>query len=116
MKKAVLGLVVGSGLILLAAMVVAGRQSEAYGQFPQKALMPSAGCELLVVPIGSAEKGQMLAVIAPRERVLSVYQIEAVTGKIALKSVRNLIGDLQMTAYNNEAPMPQAIQNLLEQH
>ena len=58
---------------------------------------------------------QMLTVVDPRQRVLSVYHIELATGKIALKSVRNIQWDLQMTDLNNEKPFPQEIRSLLEQ-
>jgi hypothetical protein len=46
---------------------------------------------------------------------MGVYRIDAVTGKIGLKSVRNLYWDLQMTYHNNEPPLPQEIEKLLEQ-
>ena len=75
----------------------------------------AAGSELIVVPTSLGDKGQMLTVVDPRQRVLSVYHIDLATGKIALKSVRNIQWDLQMTYLNNENPLPQEIRSLLEQ-
>jgi len=115
MKKAGLGLLIGAGL-MVAALGGFGQRGDVFAQRPQQpAVAPGAGGDLLVVPIPSGDRGQLLAVIEPRQHVMSVYRIEATTGKIALKSVRNLHWDLQMSDLNNEAPLPQEIQSLLEQ-
>jgi hypothetical protein len=45
---------------------------------------------------------------------MSVYHIGLTTGKIALRSVRNIHWDLQMTEFNGEAPLPREIQALIE--
>ena len=57
----------------------------------------------------------MLTVVDPRQRVLSVYHIDVATGKIALKSVRNIQWDLQIDDLNNDKPLPQEIRSSLEQ-
>ena len=57
----------------------------------------------------------MLTVVDPRQRVLCVYHIDLATGKIALKSVRNIQWDLQINDLNNENPLPQEIRSLLDQ-
>ena len=114
MKKAGLGALAGAGLIV-AALGGFGQRSDVFAQRTQPVLSPGTGGDLLVVPITSGDKGQLLAVIEPRLRVMSVYRIDAGSGKIALKSVRNLTWDLQMTHLNNEPPLPQEIKSLLEQ-
>lgn len=114
MKKAGLGLLIGAGL-MVAVLGGFGQHGDVFAQRPQNALPPGMGGDLLVVPIPSADKGQLLAVVDPKQHVMSVYRIDPGTGKIALKSVRNLHWDLQMTYLNNEAPLPQEIQSLLEQ-
>jgi len=48
--------------------------------------------------------------------VMSVYQIDAQTGRIALRSVLKIHWDLQMTEYNGESPLPREIQALLERN
>jgi nitrogen fixation protein len=75
----------------------------------------AAGSELVVLPTTVGDKVQVLTVVDPRHQVLSVYHIELVTGKITLKSVRNIQWDLQMMHLNNDAPLPQEIRSLLEQ-
>lgn len=52
---------------------------------------------------------QQITVIDPRTRAMSVYHIDAKTGAISLKSVRNMEFDLQMTAYNTASPLPSEI-------
>jgi hypothetical protein len=116
MKKAGLGLLIGA-VLMVAALDGFGRHSAVFAQRVQSAPLPAGTGDLIVVPVASGEKGQgqLLAVIEPRQQVMSVYRVDASTGKIALRSVRNLHWDLQMTNYNNEAPLPQEIQSLLEQ-
>jgi hypothetical protein len=77
-------------------------------------MMPGGG-DLIVVPMLANEKSQLLSIVDPRGRMLCVYRVDPTTGKIALKSARNLNWDLQMSYLNNEAPLPQEIQTLLEQ-
>jgi hypothetical protein len=113
MNRTVLGALLAIGLVT-AAVAVAQQRGEAV---PQHAAPPqlAGGSELIVVPTALGDKGQVLTVIDPRQRVLSVYHIDLVTGKIVLRSVRNIQWDLQMTYLNNESPLPQEIRSLLEQ-
>jgi hypothetical protein len=114
MKKAVVGLIVGVGL-MFAALGGFGQRSDVFAQQRIQPVIPPGGGDLMVVPITSGDKGQLLAVIEPRQQVMCVYRVDAASGKIALKSVRNLHWDLQMTHLNNENPLPQEIKTLLEQ-
>ena len=113
MNRLVLGALLVIGLVT-AAVAVAQQRGEVV---TQRAAAPAlaAGSELIVIPTPLGDKGQVLTVIDPRQRVLSVYHIDLVTGKITLKSVRNIQWDLQMTYLNNESPLPQEIRSLLEQ-
>ena len=112
MKRAVLGTLLGVGLVT-AAVAVAEQRNEVFRQptTPKAA----TGSELIVVPVSLGNERQMLTVVDPRQRVLSVYHIDLATGKIALKSVRNIQWDLQITSLNNESPLPQEIRSQLEQ-
>jgi hypothetical protein len=116
MKRAILGTLVGIGLVMAAAAV-----AEPRGEYlAQRAMQAApaatalAGSELVVVSASLGEK-QMLTVVDPRQRVVSVYHIDMATGKISLKSVRNIQWDLQINDLNNENPLPQQIQLLLQQ-
>ncbi|MBN2579806.1 MAG: hypothetical protein JXB10_12530 [Pirellulales bacterium] len=115
MKLAILGTLAGLGLLAAggSGLEIGGEPSA-----PPRAVAVApagAGSELIVVPFGTPEKGMMLSVIDPRQRVMGVYRLDAGTGKIALKSVRNLRWDLQLNDFNNEPPLPQEIRSLIEQ-
>jgi hypothetical protein len=116
-RRTILGSIVGIGLV---AVAVALAQPRGEG-FPPRAApartaaqTPPAGTELIAVPIQSADKGQLLAIVAPRERVLCVYHIDP-AGKIALKSVRNIQWDLQYPSFNTEKPLPEEVRAMVEQ-
>jgi hypothetical protein len=113
MKQAILGALV-VGLVVMALCTV-GRNDQAMAQQQRGAAVPpGVGGDLIVVPMTTGDKSQLLSIVDPRQRMLCVYRVDPTTGKIALKSARNLTWDLQMTYLNNEAPLPQEIQSLLE--
>jgi hypothetical protein len=125
MKRAILGLMVGIGVVALAVGVL-GRRQEVMAQHPygQSAYVPPAaqptppavsGGELIAVPSPMGEKGQLLTVIDPRQQAMGVYWIEAGSGKITLRSVRNLRYDLMMMDFNGDNPLPREIRAQLEQ-
>ncbi len=115
MKKALLGSLVVVGVVVVAIFAFGpNEKAMAQQQHGAAGAMPGGG-DLIVVPMPSGDKSQLLSVIDPRQRMLCVYRIDPTTGKIALKSARNLSWDMQMTYLNNEAPLPQEIQSLLEQ-
>jgi hypothetical protein len=114
MKPVVLGVFLGVGLLTTAA-AFAQQRGEIVGQRAVPAPAAMAGSELIVVPTPLGEKAQMLTVVDPRQRVLAVYHIDLTTGKITLKSVRNIQWDLQISDFNNESPVPKEIRSSLEQ-
>ena len=117
MKRAILGILVGI-LSVVATFAVAQQRGEGFVPRPvQPPAAPAAatGSELIVVPAMLGDKAQILTVVDPRQQVMSVYHIDLVTGKIALKSVRKIVWDLQITDFNNENPLPQEIRSRLEQ-
>ena len=113
MKRATLGVLLGLGLVTATA-AVAEQGAEMFTQRPTPTAPAPAvavGSELIVVPTSLGDKGQMLTVVAPRQQVLCVYHID-LTGKITLKSARNIQWDLKVTNFNNEHPYPQEIRSL----
>jgi hypothetical protein len=114
MKQAMLGTLVVVGLLAL-LLIGLGTGDRAMAQQHGAGGPGAVGGDLIVVPMPSGDRGQVLSIVDPRGRMLCVYRIDPATGKIALKSARNLNWDLHMTNYNNEAPLPQEIQSLLEQ-
>ena len=126
MKRAILGLLVGACVVTLAVGLLDRRQ-EAAAQHPftQTAYSQPApqggspvygsGGELIAVPTPMGDKGQLLTVIDPRQQTMGVYWIEAGTGKITLRSVRNIRFDLMMMDFNGDNPLPREIRAQLEQ-
>ena len=114
MKNLLFGALAAVGF-LVALVVAFDLGSTAFGQRGAAYQTPNAGAELIVVPATVGEKTQLLTVVDPRSQAMSVYHVDLATGKIALRSVRSLRWDLQMSYMNNENPLPQEIRTLLEQ-
>jgi hypothetical protein len=126
MKRAILGLLVGACVVAVAVGVLDRRQ-EVMAQHPfmqtaysQPASQPGtpvygSGGELIAVPSSVGDKGQLLTVIDPRQQAMGVYWVEAGTGKITLRSVRNIRFDLMMMDFNGDNPLPREIRAQLEQ-
>ncbi len=118
MRRVIFGLLVGTGVL---ALVVGlwDRHQEVMAQHvapaAQTCPLPITGGELIAVPSPMGEKGQMLTVLDPRQQTMGVYWIEAGTGKITLRSVRNIRFDLMMTDFNGDNPLPREIRLQLEQ-
>ena len=126
MKRAILGLLAGACVVALAIGLLDRRQEVmAQHPFTQTAYSPAApqpgtpvcgsGGELIAVPTPMGDKGQLLTVIDPRQQTMGVYWIEAGTGKITLRSVRNIRYDMMMMDFNGDNPLPREIRAQLEQ-
>jgi hypothetical protein len=74
-----------------------------------------AGHELVTLSTPVGENRQMLTIVDPRMRAICVYHVEAATGAIALKSVRNFHHDQQMIEYNGVSPLPSELRSMLGQ-
>jgi hypothetical protein len=116
MKRIVLGTLLGVGVVMAAVAAAEQRGDGPVQRATPAAPAPVTGSELIVVPASLGDKVQMLTVVDPRQQVLSVYHIELATGKITLKSVRNIQADLQIDCLNNdEHLLPQEIRSSLKQ-
>jgi len=73
-----------------------------------------AGSELIALSAPAGENGQLLVVVDPKQRVVAVYHVDKASGQVALRSVRNIRWDLQLTEFNAERPLPREIRALLE--
>ena len=113
MRAAVLGALAGAGLVLVAVGTL-DHPSEVFAQRLAPYQQAESGSELIALPGPVGETGQLLTVIDQKRRVISVYHIHQATGKIALRSVRNIQWDLQLTYLDNEGLLPKEIQSLLE--
>jgi hypothetical protein len=119
MKRATLVVLAGAGIAAL-VFCMWDRRGEAMAEhvaaYSPPVSQASCGSELIALPSPLlGDKGQMLTVLDPRQQTMGVYWIEAGTGKITLRSVRNIRYDLMMTDFNGENPLPREIRMQLEQ-
>lgn len=76
--------------------------------------LPSSD-SLITSTVNVADKHQQMTVVDPIRRTLAVYHIDSLTGKVSLRSVRNIFWDLEMAAFNTEDPQPQEIRGMMQQ-
>ncbi len=112
MRHSGLGVLVGAGLVLM-ALAVFGWRNEAAAQ--RTGGYEPAG-ELITHISSATENRQLLTVVDPRLRSIAIYHIDLTTGMVALKSVRNIQGDLMMSDFNGVSPLPREIRAMSETH
>lgn len=115
MKRAVLGTLVGAGLVFAAAGAVGYPQSTPGPQRAPYEQQVAGEGGLVAVSGPSADNAQLVTVIDTKTRAMAVYRIDAIGGRIKLMSVRNLNWDLQVMQLNSDNPLPQEIRSLIEQ-
>ena len=73
--------------------------------------------QLIALPFEASDGKQQVTIVDPRTRVIAVYQVDKVSGSLALRSVRNVHWDLLMEEYNTShgSPTPREIRALAEQ-
>ena len=71
--------------------------------------------ELIAFDAKVGDAIQQLTVVDPKRKSVSVYHVELKTGKIELRSVRNIQWDLEIEEYNAARPLPHEIRLQLEQ-
>lgn len=112
MRNAVLGALIVAGLWMLVASAAGGRDRLATAG---PIVSDGAGQELVTLATPVGDNRQMLTIVDPRTRAICVYHVELASGAIALKSVRNIHWDQQMTDYNTVAPLPGELQRMFGQ-
>ncbi len=114
-----LGALAGAGLVMAAVGVLTAEDellAQSQGLTDQAVDFRLGGSrQLIALPGTTDEDGQLFVVVDPQVRAVSVYHVDKASGKIALRSVRNIHYDLQMMNLNTEDPLPQIIRSLLEQ-
>jgi hypothetical protein len=78
---------------------------------PAEAIDPGPKWRILQNPNGP----HTVLFFDPLNQSLAVYHVDAVTGQITLKSVRNLSADLQLPEYNSSKPSPKEIQQMIDE-
>ena len=111
MRQAIWGLLVVSGLLLIAT---ASRWEESR-LFAQRLPTDRAALKgLIALTVPSGDGAEYVVLVDPTEKVMSVYGIEPQAGEIRLKSVRNVYWDLKMDEFNGTSPSPNEIRAMLE--
>jgi hypothetical protein len=113
MRTVVWGLVVS--LVLIVALA-GGGPPEAQAQ-RSGGNLPAGGAttDLIALSFDGGEGRQQVTLIDPRSRVMAVYHVDRSSGSLALKSVRNVVWDLQMEEFNTGNPTPREIKPLTQQ-
>jgi hypothetical protein len=114
MKTAVLGCLAVVVLVAVVSLALPDERA-AFGQQPLPAQTAFSDQGLIALSEIVDQRYQQVTVIDPKREVLSVYHIELASGVIALRSVRNIHWDLQMSDYNGQKPLAKEIQALSEQ-
>ncbi len=111
--KTLLSAVAAGAFLMFAALFCTSQRAELFAQRPASYGAGSEGGLLaMACPVGNDR--EQITVIDPRMRVMSIYQIDHATGKISLKSVRNITWDLKMDVYDSPGISPREIRELLE--
>lgn len=113
MKSAMLGALVGAGLVVFA---VRGPSftTEAWAQRAGTQEASQSGDLIAISTAGAGEQGrsaQQVTVIDPKTRVMAVYHVKEQNGEIELKSVRKFDYDLQMEEFNATSPLPREVRS-----
>ena len=114
MRIAVLGICLVAASLIAAAGFGAG-EGTAQQPSPVQIMRAAARGELIAIDAMVGDKIQQITIVDPKRRSLSVYHIELETGKIQLRSVRNINWDLNIEEYNAARPLPHEIRSQLEQ-
>ncbi|UUO08431.1 hypothetical protein M4951_08960 [Blastopirellula sp. J2-11] len=105
MRNAVLGF----GLVVSLVIAVAWLETPPAPAHAQAPYAASPSGSLISHSTNTALGMQQVVLIDPQTRVMGVYHVDGTTGKISLKSVRNLHWDLLLEAHNSTNPSPSEI-------
>jgi hypothetical protein len=112
-RQAVLGFLVGAGLLTALASWLAPGNSV----LAQHARAPASpdGDVIAVHWTAESKHQEMMVLIDPRRKAMSVYQIDRNTGAITLKSVRQCEHDLLLRGFNENRPLAEEIRGMANQ-
>jgi len=77
----------------------------------QRGLPVSSG--LVIHSVTATGGGQLMIMVEPSTRMMAVYHVDGASGKVSLRSVRNLQWDLLIENFNGGNPSPEEIRNML---
>ena len=114
MKTILLGALAGA-LVVATGLVVLPENGEA--QIRNTAVQRPAGLNDGLIALSGTVDGhyQQVTVIDPLSHSMCVYHIDLTSGEIALRSVRKIHWDLQMTDFNGAKPLAGEVKTLSQQ-
>jgi len=77
-------------------------------------VMPERPNQGMIALACQADKYQQIVVLDTAAGVLAVYHVDLMSGRIGLKSVRNIQFDMGMLEYNVDRPSPGELESLLK--
>jgi hypothetical protein len=107
MRRAVLGFLLGAGLLTAVAVWFAPGNSVLAQH--ARASAPQDGEVIALHWTDDGKHHETVALVDPQRKVMSVYQIDRASGAIALKSVRQCAWDLQLGGFNENRPTAEEI-------
>lgn len=69
---------------------------------------------LIAIKLEGNATSNQIALVDPKQKVISVYGIDRTSGEIKLKSVRKVEWDLQLDEFNGKQPSPREIRSNVE--
>lgn len=71
--------------------------------------------DMIALSTPTRQGPQLLTIVDAKQRTVAIYHVDAATGEIALRSVRQIEWDLKLSEFNSDSPLPGEIRSLLEQ-
>ncbi|MCA9104294.1 MAG: hypothetical protein R3B96_19200 [Pirellulaceae bacterium] len=99
--------------LLLVIAFVGTWRSEASAQIGETVdHLPTEG--MIALDLEGNEAFDLVALVDPVARVMSVYQIDRNSGEITLRSVRNVTWDLELDEFNGTRPTPREVRSQVQ--
>jgi hypothetical protein len=90
-----------------------GNSSNSGGFGPNYPQVAAAGNDHILMTTSLLADGrQQVVVTDTNAKTMAIYEVEPVTGKVLLRSVRDIKWDLQMEQFNATSPTPGEIRNM----
>ena len=114
MRTVLLGGLIGAGLAIAAVGATPDRGDAWLGQRLEPGQAATSTGELIALSARVDDEYQLVTVIDPKLRSMSVYHVELASGDIQLRCVRDIRWDLQLESFNGKGLAPPEIRSMLE--
>ena len=114
MRTVLLGGLIGAGLAIAAVGATPDRGEDLFGQRLVPGQAATSTGELIALSATVDDQYQVVTVIDPKLRAMSVYHVELASGDIRFRCARDIRWDLQLEAFNGKGLSPKEIRSMLE--